>query len=255
VGASSNRAVRGVSLAELVARQLRERIVTGELTEGTVLPKQEDLLVEFGVSRPSLREALRILESEGLVRVRRGKVGGTVVQAPPVDSTAQSIEVALRSRGVAPDEVALALRYLEPVCAGLCAARRDRKATVVPRLQAAHEAAAAAVDDLREYTVRARTFHSELVAACGNETIGLLLGALERICSAESADWAEAVAKRGPSRGDPIADVRYRRQAVEAHAGIIELIIAGDVEGAEQAARRHAVSRRAPSLAADARRR
>lgn len=230
-------------MAELVADRLRERIVTGQVTPGTVLPKQEDLLVEFGVSKPSLREALRILETEGLVVVRRGKNGGTVVQQPHVDSTAHGIELALRSRGVSPDEVATALRFLEPVCAGLCAARPDRETAVLPQLRAAHEAVVEGIDDLQLYTARARAFHAELVACCGNDTIALVLGALERICSGDSAVWAEQVTAGGGAREAPIADAAYRRSGVDAHAAIIELIAAGDVRGAEEAAREHAASR------------
>jgi DNA-binding FadR family transcriptional regulator len=237
--------VRLQSVAELVAERLRERIVSGQVRPGDVLPKQEDLLSEFGVSKPSLREALRILETEGLVWVRRGKHGGTVVQQPHVDSTAHGIELALRARGVSPSEVAQALRHLEPVCAGLCAARPDRAEAVVPRLQAAHEAVVAVVDNVPEYSARARAFHAELVACCGDDTIALVLGALERICSADTAAWAEQVSAGSATaaRKAPIADADYRRAGVEAHATIIERIAAGDVRGAEEAAREHASSR------------
>jgi DNA-binding FadR family transcriptional regulator len=243
---AANSGVRVVSLAEQVAGVLRARIVDGELLPGEFLPKQEDLVAEFGVSRPSLREALRILETEGLVQVRRGKLGGGVVQAPPADSTAHGIELALRARGVSAEEVAAALRHLEPVCAGLCASREDRATAVVPRLRAAHDAAAAAVDDLRAYTVLSRAFHAELVACCGNETIIVLLGALERICAEDSERWADEVVGRGAKTRDPIADPAYRRQAIAAHERIVELIEAGDADAAEQAARAHVTSRYAP---------
>ena len=62
-------------LAELIASELREQILNGVHTNG-LLPKQDDLVAMFGVSAPPLREALRILEGEGLITVRRGKVGG-----------------------------------------------------------------------------------------------------------------------------------------------------------------------------------
>src|SRR6185437_7074718 len=54
-------------VAQMVADVLRTRIVDGELPDGSLLPKQDDLIDEFQVSRPSFREALRILESEGLI--------------------------------------------------------------------------------------------------------------------------------------------------------------------------------------------
>src|SRR6185503_2235845 len=60
------------SVAELVADAIRTQIVAGTLPDGSMLPKQDQLISEFQVSRPSFREALRILESEGLISVRRG---------------------------------------------------------------------------------------------------------------------------------------------------------------------------------------
>src|SRR3954469_25717857 len=121
--------VRSPAVAEIIADRLRQRIVEGELQDGDLLPKQEELLAEFGVSKPSVREALRILETEGLVSVRRGKLGGAVVHGPHANNAAYVLELVLRSKGVAVDDVAAALRHLEPVCAALCAARPDREVT------------------------------------------------------------------------------------------------------------------------------
>ena len=75
-------------LAELVAADLRRRILSGELEERAILPKQDDLLTEFGVSLPTLREALRVLEAEGLIRVQRGKRGGALVCRPTAATAA-----------------------------------------------------------------------------------------------------------------------------------------------------------------------
>lgn len=242
----SDGAVRAHSLAELVAASLRERIVVGELADGAVLPKQEDLLVEFGVSKPSLREALRILEAEGLVQVRRGKVGGAVVRRPRVDSAAAMMEQVLRSMEVSATDVVEALRGIEPVCAGLCARRADRATEVLPRLRAVHQEAWAAVGDLRAYIEHARRFHEALVAGCGNQTMIVLIGSLETICSEDSALWVDQrlahEARHGHIDG-PIADVAYREQGLEDHATILALIADGDAEGAEREARRHALAR------------
>jgi DNA-binding FadR family transcriptional regulator len=69
-------------IAEMIADSLRRRILAGELNDGDVLPKVDDLLLEFPVSKPSIREAMRILETEGLLSVRRGNVGGAVIHRP-----------------------------------------------------------------------------------------------------------------------------------------------------------------------------
>jgi DNA-binding FadR family transcriptional regulator len=68
-------------VAESVAAELRARIL-GQGGEDYQLPTQDQLMAEFGVSHPSIREAIRILETEGLVTVRRGKVGGAQVHRP-----------------------------------------------------------------------------------------------------------------------------------------------------------------------------
>src|SRR5258706_4139651 len=62
--------------AELVARDLRSKIVRGELKDGDTLPSEGELVTRYSVSRPTLREALRILESEALLTVTRGSRGG-----------------------------------------------------------------------------------------------------------------------------------------------------------------------------------
>jgi len=64
-------ALRVPKTAELVADSIRGQIVRGELNEGDTLPAEADLTLQFGISRPTLREALRILESEALITVSR----------------------------------------------------------------------------------------------------------------------------------------------------------------------------------------
>lgn len=228
--------MRPASVAELVAARLRDRIIDGELDEGDLLPKQEDLLTEFGVSKPSLREALRILETEGLVSVRRGKLGGAVVHRPRVDNAAYVIELVLRSRKVAVEDVAIAIRHIEPVCAALCALRPDREEAVLPQLRAVHDEAERNIDDVREYTKLARRFHEEIVAASGNETMLLVVGALESVLSAHATVWAEESIEGDDS---PVADDRYRRHGQGDHDVILRLIERGDAEGAAREARQH----------------
>jgi GntR family transcriptional regulator, transcriptional repressor for pyruvate dehydrogenase complex len=231
-----NPRVRSPSVAEIVAGRLRERIVLGDLADGDLLPKQEHLIEEFGVSRPSVREALRILEAEGLVSVRRGKVGGAVVHRPRVDNAAAVIEVVLRSQNVSVEDISEAIRRIEPICAALCAARPDRAEEVLPRLQAVHDEAGEHLDDVRMYTRLARRFHEELVATCGNQTMILVVGTLEAVLSAHAAVWAD---ERTDNDGSPVVDAAFRRQGQDDHALLLRLIERGDVEAASREARQH----------------
>src|SRR5580698_4135154 len=128
-GGTQRAQLRQPRLAEVVAGVLRERIIDGSLGDGDLLPKQDELLEEFRISRPSLREALRILESEGLIRVRRGNVGGSVVEVPTAETSAYTLGLVLQSRRGTVADLALAIKQIEPVTASMCAERRDRKKT------------------------------------------------------------------------------------------------------------------------------
>ena len=68
--------------SELIARQIRTMILDGKLADGDLLPPESQLSAEFGVARPTLREAFRILETEGLIQVVRGSRRGARVNAP-----------------------------------------------------------------------------------------------------------------------------------------------------------------------------
>src|SRR6185437_7426536 len=110
-------------IAEIVAAELRGRIIDGDLADGDLLPRQELLVDQYRVSLVSLREAMRILETEGLISVRRGNKGGAVVHAPTKDSAAYMVGLVLQSEFVQLPDLATALRELEPGCAALAANR------------------------------------------------------------------------------------------------------------------------------------
>ncbi len=227
--------LRQPRLAEMVADVLRRRILSGQLADGSMLPKQEELIDEFGVSKPSMREALRILETEGLITVQRGNVGGAIVHAPQVSNAAYMLGLVLQARDVTLHDVGAAIKHIEPVCAALCAERDDRMTTVVPRLTELHEAALnCPVDDELKMTQYARLFHEELVAGCGNETMIQLVGALETLWSAHEQEWAQRVSAQGEF---PDGDVRS--QSLEKHQEILDLIVAGDADSVARAARTH----------------
>jgi GntR family transcriptional repressor for pyruvate dehydrogenase complex len=220
-------------MAEMVAAVVRQRILSGSLGDGQRLPKQSDLIAEFGVSRPSLREALRILETEGLVTVERGNLGGATVHAPKVHDTAYMLGLVLQGKQVQVDDVGLALRHMEPACAALCAGLDDR-GEAVATLQDIQRDTVAAVDDDIRFVDHAREFHEQLVALCGNETMKLVVGALESVWSAHERAWARTASGAGSFPG---ADLR--RQGIGAHHRILALIEEGDPRRVMDAAYRH----------------
>lgn len=231
---SGDGTLRAPRLAEMAADRLRARILSGDLGDGDLLPPQDRLVVEFGVSRPTIREALRILETEGLVSVRRGASGGAVVHRPKEANTAYSIGLVLESRTVTLHDVGQALKRLEADCASLCAQRPDRAETLVPGLRRCNELARRQVDEPLAYTSTMADFHERMISQCGNATMSLVAGAVESLWLAHVKAWAERVNVVGQ-----FPDRRYRLAGIDAHERLTELIAGGDVDGAADLALEH----------------
>ena len=93
---SSNRPIRVPKTAEIVSDSIRQRIISGELQEGDSLPPESQLMEDFSISRPTLREAFRILEAEQLISVVRGSRTGARVHLPHVESVSRYASHILR---------------------------------------------------------------------------------------------------------------------------------------------------------------
>jgi GntR family transcriptional repressor for pyruvate dehydrogenase complex len=220
-------------LAEQVAGDLRGQIIRGELADGAPLPKSEELIQRYPVSMPTFREAMRILEAEGLITVRRGRLGGAIVHRPSPANLGYNLGLVLAAQRVAIADVATALRHVEPACAALCAQRRDRARAVVPKLRELHNEYLARIDDLVDVVGVSRRFHEALVSLCGNHSLIVLAGALEALWSGHEQDWATRIRE---TTGVPL---RARRAAGEVHGRILELIEAGEAEAVHQLVAEH----------------
>ncbi|MET7773983.1 GntR family transcriptional regulator [Nocardia sp. NPDC005366] len=219
-------------IAETVAAELRTRILAGD--ENYRLPTQDQLVQDFGVSYPSIREALRILETEGLVTVRRGNVGGAEVHRPDATSAAYHLGLALQGARVTLGDLAAGLRMLEPLCAAECAERPDRAETVVPALTENVEKSAELAADGVAFTHTAREFHDLIVQYTPNLTVRYVVSTLVTLWSAQEEAWAEALTRRGeyPSEEEAAAVVRT-------HQRIVGEIAAGRAAEAERLYRTH----------------
>lgn len=236
--------IRQPRVAEIVASRLRDDILSGRLKAGDVLPTQESLFHEFGVSPPAVREAIHLLEVDGLISVRRGNVGGAVVHPPSAERTAHTIGMVLQARSATPADVSEALLHLEPICAGMCAAREDRMTEVIPQLQAEIDRQRRCFDDAAQYVPNARRFHEVLVARCGNEPLIVLIGSLELIWSAhESAVWNDDSAAGGA------VDTATMRAALRDHQRLLAAITEGNADRAARLARDHLAAARRTTLA------
>jgi DNA-binding FadR family transcriptional regulator len=136
-------AQRRPKAAEIVADELRRQIVTGQLKPGDKLHPENVLQTEFAISRPTMREALRLLESEGLITISRGKHGGARVISMDLGTAASQVGVFLQIAGTTLQDVWLARTIIEPPAAGLLAELRDPLAfaELEANIAAAREAA------------------------------------------------------------------------------------------------------------------
>src|SRR5271167_1979222 len=114
--------------AEIVARTLRRMVVEGELKDGDFLPNEAELINHFGVSRSTVREALRLLESDGLVEVRRGSRSGARVRMPGFEIVARPVSLLLQVSTATIADVMTARSAIEAVAARLLAQMASPKA-------------------------------------------------------------------------------------------------------------------------------
>lgn len=177
--------VRAPKTAELIADQLRSSIVRGLLKEGDALPTEVELVKQFGVSRPTLREAFRILESESLIVVRRGSRGGVIVCSPETSVAARDFGLLLQMSGTTLTDVYEARKVLEPAAAQLLAQRATPDD--VADLKAAAGALAVMVNegtqgaDFGEWSAATFRFHDLIMERAGNNTLRLIGAVLREV--------------------------------------------------------------------------
>ena len=207
-----------------IADELRRLIVSGALSEGDSLGHEPDLVERFGVSRPSLREALRILEAEGLISVVRGMLGGIVVHEPDGRMTARTAALVLQARNVPLADVHEALSLLEPTAARLVASLRSRRAAAA-ELRERIEDQLSVIADPEAFGPANARFHEHLVTLAGNQTLSIVAEMLNEIV----ARAVTAVSKTG-AVGD---SVTTRRRGIRSQQRLVELIEAGNASEAE----------------------
>jgi GntR family transcriptional repressor for pyruvate dehydrogenase complex len=230
------RPVRAPKTAELIADQLRGDIVRGVLKTGDTLPTEVILGKQFGVSRPTLREAIRILENESLIVARRGSRGGVVVSAPDIAVAAKDFGLLLQMSDTTLADVYQARTVVEPSAARMLAARRT--AQDIDDLNASVGALAVLVNDgaesadLREWSNAAYRFHDLIMERSGNQTLAIFSGVLREVVARHMS--------RAASSSDNRSEIEAQfKRTVRAFAKLAKLIEAGDADGAEKFWRTH----------------
>lgn len=224
--------------SDVLARELRERILSGELQEGFALPAERELVKQTQMSRATVREALRILEVQNLVRVRTGRSGGAIVQRPTTKSMASSVSLLIRGQQIKLADLMETREALEPFCAELAARKRTDEDLAV--LDKANSDIADPDADLSAFLQANLDWHVGVAKAGHNE---LLIGFMTALSQAIYAGTENA----------SFVDDNVRSVTVRAHKSITTAIRNGDPDAASRRMRRHVHSYAKAALAVDER--
>ena len=226
---SAAASVRSPKTAELVAAALRRRIVQGELVDGDFLPTETDLMGHFNVSRPTLREAVRILESERLVEVRRGSRTGARVCVPGPEIVARPAALLLELSGATLADVMNARIAIEPIAARMLA--ENGTAQAHKELRHLIDGLPAAWED-RALASAAAHLHRRIIELSGAPTLGIVAGMLHEITERH----IRAAIRSNIDHTVPKA--QYRK-LLRSFNRLLDLVIAHDGAEAERHWRRH----------------
>lgn len=224
--------VRAPKTAELIASRIRGQIVRKELLPGMTLPTESELMEQIGVSRPTLREAFRILETEALISIRRGVGGGAVVLAPDISVGARYVGLLLQLDGATIADVYEARTALEPICAGMMAARKDAEdigqlKQVCDEVAALIAAGDRGVPDPLPWSHTTYRFHELVLSGSGNKTLALQGGLLQEVVATH---YEATVLKRFAENNRP---ARFRRVLLSFRK-LTAFVEEGDREGAHE---------------------
>jgi GntR family transcriptional regulator, transcriptional repressor for pyruvate dehydrogenase complex len=224
------RNIRTAKTGETIASYLRARIVRGDLAEGARLPTEMELMRQFDVSRPTLREAFRILETESLIAIRRGARGARIT-APQVDVAARYVGLIMQRSGTTLADVYEARTLIEPEAAALLAQRRSDQdiadlSACVDELEARVNSGAERAD-AEAWSRDAQRFHDLLMARAGNKTLEIQLQVLREV-----TDSHLMLAARQPA--DAASTVSGFRRLIRSYRKLIEYVRMKDAAGARQ---------------------
>jgi GntR family transcriptional repressor for pyruvate dehydrogenase complex len=199
---------RVVKTSETVAINLVHDIVIRGLKAGDKLPLEPAMLQEYRVSRASLREALRLLEVQGLITIRPGPGGGPVVGSVDARHLARTASLYFHLGGMRYADIFATQEILEPICAQLAARHPDRAQQMLPYLDTA-----ATPNQGAAYHRITLEFHHAVYELAGNGVLGLLTNAITSIISSHIT-----------ATMDP---VELHDAIIEQHAEIARTISAG----------------------------
>lgn len=210
--------------SDVLADRLKQDILSDTYPPGSMLPTERELVSATGLSRGSVREALRILEAQGLVATRAGRYGGTTVAMPSDDLLAGHINIFARGRSIPLKALAEVRLALEPMVAGLAAERRtDEDLAALHAVSERIEQTSDKVDDLEAFLLENVNWHDALAAASHNDLLCALATSVSGIMF-EASKLRE------------FASIELRQRVCRAHAKILDAIEKRDADTARRRA-------------------
>jgi DNA-binding FadR family transcriptional regulator len=222
--ASVSSPVRIPKAAEIVSKELRNQIVRGTLKEGDSLAAEGELMTRFGVSRPTLREAIRILESEGLISISRGARGGASVLSPNINIAARHIGFVLQAKSTTLADIYRVHLVVEPAAARMVAETARKTAPAI--LRRCIEECRAKIDDDFGFGIATARFRNTLIELANVPVLTLLMGMLNHIFELA---WGTLTA----TAGQQLDNAPDKQRGLRSLEKLVDYIEAGDGPGAE----------------------
>jgi GntR family transcriptional regulator, transcriptional repressor for pyruvate dehydrogenase complex len=204
--------------SERIARALVNYIVDNDLAEGTLLPVERELVEQFGVGRSTLREALRLLETRGVITIRPGRLGGPVVRRPRPEDLGEGLTLQLQFDGSSLTDVMQARQAVEPAIARIAAERIT--ASQLGELEASVQRMLDNLDDRSIFLQENRRFHELIAEASHSNVLRIFTIALKSIADGDSAG-VELTRKQ-------------RKSVADAHLEIIHALKVGGEAAAKE---------------------
>lgn len=212
---------------EVMRDDLRDKILSGAIPAGQLLPSERTLVEEYGSSRGSVREAIRALEVEGLIEVNRGRFGGSRVVVPRRDRLVHLVDIFVRGNGVSLSAMLDCRSAIEPMMARLAA--RSITDEDLRDLEALHEKFVNSVDDIKTYRAVNYEWHLRIARISGNEP---LLALIEPILSIACSSLEY----------EQVTTPENRQRATAAHSEVMAALRARDEQYAALAMEAHLTS-------------
>jgi len=216
--------VKSTRIYEEIVRQVKQLIADGKLKSGDRLPPERDLAEKFMVSRTSVREALRSLQSRGLIDIRAGE--GAFVKDISVETLIEPLALVILPHREAVKELFEARRLLEPAIAALAARRatRDEIAEMDRILEEQHKEVAQGRTGVAQDTA----LHSAIANSAHNRAITRIVSALMDLLSQSREESLLTPGRPTRSHQDHrrILEAIQRRDEVAAHRAMLDHLIA-----------------------------